>query len=78
MLEARRNCYGDFRVPKARRLAEAYHDGSITLREFMEELAWCWDMQIYRGTKTPVVEKQRLPMILFPTQDSQVKFILPS
>jgi hypothetical protein len=48
-------------VPKARKLAEAYHDGSITLRKFMEQLEWCWDMKIHRGTKAPVVERGSIP-----------------
>ena len=48
-------------VPKARKLAEAYHDGSITLRQFMEQLEWCWDMKIHRGTKAPVVERGAIP-----------------
>ena len=62
-------------VPKAGKHAYAYINGQITLSEFMEELEWCWDMQIYKGAKTPVVERQGLPMILFPTQDGQVKSI---
>lgn len=49
-------------VPKARRLAEAYQDGQITLREFLENLEWCWDMRIYRGTKAPVVEREGVLM----------------
>jgi|WetSurMetagenome_2_1015567.scaffolds.fasta_scaffold310254_2 hypothetical protein len=61
------------RVPKARKLAEAYHDGSITLREFMEELEWCWDMKIYRGTKTPVVVRKDVPMPPILTQAGQPK-----
>ena len=56
-------------VSKARKLAEAYHDGSITLREFMEELERCWDMKIYRGTKAPVVERKGVPMTPIMTQD---------
>ena len=56
-------------VSKARKLAEAYHDGSITLREFMEELERCWDMKIYRGTKAPVVERKDVPMTPIMTQD---------
>jgi hypothetical protein len=63
------------RVPKARRLAEAYHDGSITLSEFMEELEWCWDMKICRGTRAPDVEKRGAPMPPFLTQDRQAKGI---
>jgi hypothetical protein len=38
-------------VPKARKVAAAYHDGSITLREFMEELERCWAKKIYNGTR---------------------------
>jgi len=56
-------------VPKARKLAEAYHGGSITLREFMEELEWCWEMKIYRGTKAPVVERPGVLMLPILTQD---------
>ena len=37
-------------VPKARKLAEAYNDGQITLREFSENLEWCWDKRIYNAT----------------------------
>jgi len=60
-------------VPKARKLAEAYHDGSITLREFMEELEWCWDMKIYRGTKAPVVERSGGPMPPVPVRNRPVR-----
>lgn len=60
-------------VPKTRQLAEAYHDGSITFREFMEELEWCWDMKIYRGTKAPVVERKDVPMPPILTQAGQPK-----
>jgi len=56
-------------VPKARKLAEAYHEGQITLREFLENLEWCWDMRIYRGTKAPVVERKGVPMPPILTQD---------
>jgi len=38
-------------VPKARKLAEAYNDGQITLREFSENLEWCWDKRIYNATR---------------------------
>jgi len=48
-------------VPKARKLAEAYHDGRITLRQFMEQLEWCWERKIHRGTKAPVVERGSIP-----------------
>ena len=44
-------------VAKARKLAEAYHDGNMTLRQFMEQLEWCWDMKIHRGAKASVVER---------------------
>jgi len=56
-------------VPKARKLAEAYHEGQITLREFLENLEWCWGMRIYRGTKAPVVERKGVPMPPILTQD---------
>ena len=62
-------------VAKARKLAEAYHDGSITLREFMEELERGWDMKIYRGTKAPVVENRGVPMPPILTQDPHAKGI---
>jgi hypothetical protein len=62
-------------VPKARKLAEAYQDGHVTLREFMEELEWCWAKTIYRGTKAPVVERKGVPMPPIMTQDRQAKRI---
>ena len=49
-------------VPKARKLAEAYNDGQITLREFLENLEWCWDMKIYNETKARSVERPSVPM----------------
>jgi hypothetical protein len=59
-------------VPKARKLAEAYHDGSITLREFMEELESCWGKKTYKGAKTPVVERKGVPMPPILMQDRSV------
>ena len=56
-------------VPKARKLAEAYNDGQITLREFWENLEWCWDMKIYRGTKAAAVQRTAVPMPQILTQD---------
>jgi hypothetical protein len=52
-------------VPKARKLADAYNDGQITLSEFMEKLEQCWDMKIYRRTKAPSVERTSGPMTSF-------------
>jgi len=56
-------------VPKARKLAEAYHDGSITLREFMEELEWCWDKKLYRGTRARIAELRVFEVSPIPKQD---------
>jgi hypothetical protein len=39
----------------------------------MEELEWCWDMKIYRGSKTPVVEREDVPMPPILTQAGQPK-----
>jgi hypothetical protein len=58
-------------VPKARKLAAAYNDGQITLTEFMDNLELCWELEIYRGTKAPVVEKSGVPMPPILTQDRQ-------
>jgi hypothetical protein len=41
-------------LPHRQQYAEAYHDGRITLREFMEQLEWCWDMKFVGGPEHPL------------------------
>jgi hypothetical protein len=51
-----------FQLRESKKLAEAYRAGHITLTEFIEELEWCWDMKIYRGTRVPTLERTGGPI----------------
>jgi hypothetical protein len=47
----------------------ADQDGDITVEELREELAFYWDKRIYKGTKTPVVERKTVPMTVILQED---------
>jgi hypothetical protein len=49
-------------VPEARKMVKAYRDGYITFEELREDLELYWDKKIYKGTKTPILERTGTPM----------------
>jgi hypothetical protein len=49
-------------VPEARKMVEAYQDGYITIEELMEDLECYWDKKIYKGAKTPILNRKGVLM----------------
>ena len=43
-----------------------YQGGNVTVEEFREELALYWDKKIYKGTKTPVMERRSVTRTAIP------------
>jgi hypothetical protein len=50
------------KVPEAGEMVKAYQHGYITVKELREELEWYWDKKIYKGIKTPILDRKGVPM----------------
>jgi hypothetical protein len=56
-------------VQEARKMVKAYRDGHITVEELREELEWYWDRKIYKGARTPIVERTGVLMTAILEED---------
>jgi hypothetical protein len=51
-------------APGAKKMVKSYLNGDITVKELREELEWYWDRKIYKGTKTPILDRKGVPSFL--------------
>jgi hypothetical protein len=51
-------------APEAKKIVKSYLNGYITVEELREELEWYWDRKVYKGTKTPILDRNGVPSFL--------------